>query len=88
MRRARRFEANLTTVTDELTASDGKTIQFRLKRAFALLPDALAKAPSNFAATMPERLAKTAPYSRVTEVVGSGPFKFVAKEHSADHIVV
>jgi peptide/nickel transport system substrate-binding protein len=29
---------------------------------------------------MPERLAKTDPYQQVTEMVGSGPFKFVAEE--------
>ena len=82
------FGQSLMAVTDELSATDDKTIQFRLKRAFALLPDALAKAPSNFAAMMPERLAKTDPFTQVTEVVGSGPFKFVAKERNAGHIVV
>ncbi len=82
------FGQSLMAATDELTAPDDKTIQFRLKRAFALLPDALAKAPSNFAAMMPERLAKTDPFTQITEVVGSGPFKFVARERNAGHIVV
>ena len=29
---------------------------------------------------MPERLAKTDPYQQITEMVGSGPFKFVKEE--------
>jgi peptide/nickel transport system substrate-binding protein len=82
------FGQTLMAVTDELSAPDDKTIQFRLKRAFPLLPDALAKPPSNFAAMMPERLAKTDAFTQITEVVGSGPFRFVAKERNAGHIVV
>src|SRR3984957_8151052 len=53
------FGQTLMTVTDELTAADDKTIQFRLKRPFPLLPDALGKSPSLMPAMMPERLAKT-----------------------------
>ena len=82
------FGQTLMAVTDEVSAPDDKTIQFRLKRAFPLLAEALAKAPSNFAAMMPERLAKTDAFTQITEVVGSGPFKFVAKERNAGHIVV
>jgi peptide/nickel transport system substrate-binding protein len=37
---------------------------------------------------MPERLAKTDPYKQVTEMVGSGPFKFVAKEFQPGNKVV
>ena len=29
---------------------------------------------------MPERLAKTDPFTQVTEMVGSGPYRFNAKE--------
>src|SRR5271166_5679783 len=37
---------------------------------------------------MPERLAKTDPYQQVTEMVGSGPFKFVKEEFQPGHKVV
>ncbi len=66
--------------TDELTAADDTTIQFRLKKPFGLLPDALGKAGSSICAIMPERLAKTDPFTQVTEMVGSGPFRFKADE--------
>jgi peptide/nickel transport system substrate-binding protein len=81
------FGQTLMAVTDEVTAADDKTIQFRLKRAFPLLADALAKPPSNFAAMMPERLAKTDAFTQITEVVGSGPFRFLARERNAGHLV-
>jgi peptide/nickel transport system substrate-binding protein len=63
--------------TDELAAISDKTIRFRLKKPFPLLPEALAEP---YCSIMPERLAKTDPFEQVTEVVGSGPFKFVASE--------
>ena len=59
---------------------DDKTILFRLKQPFALLPDALGHAASNMCAIMPERLAQTDPFKQVTEMVGSGPFRFNANE--------
>ena len=82
------FGQTLLAVTDELTAADDKTIQFKLKKRFALLPDALGKSASNFAAMMPERLAMTDPFKQVTEMVGSGPFKFKASERNVGHLVV
>jgi peptide/nickel transport system substrate-binding protein len=70
------FGQTLMAYTDELSAPDDKTIRFRLKKPFALLPDALGKPGSNFCAMMPERLASTDAFKPVTEMVGSGPFKW------------
>ena len=66
--------------TDQLSAPDDQTIQFRLKKPFPLLPDALGKAGGNPCVIMPERLAGTDPFKQVTEMVGSGPFRFKADE--------
>jgi peptide/nickel transport system substrate-binding protein len=74
------FGAALMDATDELSARDDKTIVFRLKRPFPLLPSALGKTPSFAPVIMPERLAKTDPGTAVTEMVGSGPYKFKADE--------
>lgn len=69
----------LLASTDALTASDDKTIEFRLKRPFPLLPNALADI-SSMCAIMPERLANTDPFTQVKEMVGSGPFRYKADE--------
>lgn len=66
--------------TDEISAPDDRTIVFRLNKPFPLLPDALGKVASNMCAIMPERLARTDPYKQVTEVIGSGPFRFKTDE--------
>jgi peptide/nickel transport system substrate-binding protein len=66
--------------TDELSASDDRTIVFRLKKPFVLLPFALGKLAGNLCAIMPERLASTDPYEQVTEMVGSGPLRFKKDE--------
>ncbi|MCC6716299.1 MAG: ABC transporter substrate-binding protein [Acetobacteraceae bacterium] len=70
----------LMQATDELSAPDDKTIQFRLKRPFPLLPEALGKSPSPMPAMMPERLANTDPFTQIKEIIGSGPYMYKADE--------
>jgi peptide/nickel transport system substrate-binding protein len=74
------FGQALMARTDELSAADDKTIVFKLKQPFALLPDALCHGASNMCAIMPQRVAETDPFKQFTEVVGSGPFRFKADE--------
>ena len=74
------FGQALMARTDELSAPDDKTIVFRLKQPFALLPDALGHGASNMCAMMPKHIAETDPFKQFTEVVGSGPFRFKADE--------
>ena len=64
----------------ELSAPEDQVVQFRLHRAFPLLPDALAKPTSFLPVIMPERLARTPRTSAVAEMVGSGPYRFVPGE--------
>ena len=77
------FGGALLAATDELSAKDDKTVVFRLKRSFPLLPAALGKTSTYVPVIMPERLARTDPGTQVTEMVGSGPFRFVANERVA-----
>jgi peptide/nickel transport system substrate-binding protein len=74
------FGAKLMEATEELSAPDDRTIRFRLKRPFPLLPIALGKSSVPVCAMMPERLANTDPFKPVPEIVGSGPFRFKADE--------
>ncbi len=79
------FGGALIARTDELSAPSDKVIRFRLKKPFALLPNALGQV---YCAIMPERLAKTDAMQQVSEAVGSGPFKFVAPERIPGQRVV
>ncbi len=74
------FGQSLLAATDELSASDDRRIVFRLKRPFPLLPAALAKTGVYMPAMLPERLARTDPAVQVTEIIGSGPFRWKADE--------
>ena len=74
------FGQALMAATDDLSAADDKTIVFRLKRPFPLLPDALGKVAGIMCAIMPERLANTDAFKPITEMVGSGPYRYVASE--------
>src|SRR5260370_17727775 len=66
--------------TDELSASDDRTIRFRLSRPFPLLPAALGKSAIQAPFMMPDRLASQDAFKPLTEVIGSGPFRFVADQ--------
>ena len=74
------FGQALFALTDELSAPSDTIVQFRLKKPFPLLPNALAKPTNLVAAIMPERLATLPTTHRLTEMVGSGPFRYVADE--------
>jgi peptide/nickel transport system substrate-binding protein len=77
------FGQTVAKFVDAWGVQDDKTVKVTLKEKFPLLIEAIAKADAVIAFIMPERLAKTDPYKPVTEVIGSGPFRFVKEEFVA-----
>ncbi|WP_198369392.1 ABC transporter substrate-binding protein [Roseomonas rosulenta] len=75
------FGQSLGAVVDAFEAADDRTIRIRLKSRFPLLLEALAKPAAVVPFMMPERLARTDPFQQVTEVIGSGPFRFLRDEY-------
>jgi peptide/nickel transport system substrate-binding protein len=73
----------LAAVTDDLSATSDTVLTFRLKRRFNLLADALAHPTNIMAVIMPERLAKTPSTTRLTEIIGSGPYRYIPSERVA-----
>ena len=74
------FGQTVATFVDSWGVQDDKTIRVTLKEKFPLLIEAIAKGDAVVAFVMPERLAKTDPFKSITEVVGSGPFRFLKDE--------
>ncbi len=70
----------LAKFIDQWGVQDDRTLKVTLKSPVPLLIDALAKPAANEPFIMPERIAKTDPMQQIKETVGSGPFKFMAKE--------
>ena len=64
--------------TVALAAIDNNSFRLVLRQKLGFVLDALAKIDSPVPFMMPERLAKTDPFSQITESVGSGPFRFGA----------
>lgn len=81
------FGGDLREATAELTAVSDDKIVFELKKPFPLLPYALGK-PSSVCPVMPERLALTPGTEQVKQMIGSGPFQFVADERVVGSQVV
>ena len=70
----------LRDYTDDLSAADDRTLVFRLKKPFPLLDVVLGKSSTPVAAMMPERLAKQDVARPVSEMIGSGPYRWKADE--------
>ena len=73
--------SSIATLLDAMETPDDRTLVFRLKRPFPPLLNALAKTQPSPAFIMPERIAQTDPFKQITEIVGSGPFRFLPDEY-------
>ncbi len=74
------FGQLLAKATESMSAPDDRTLVIKLTRPFPRLADALAHPVANACFVMPERLAKTDAMAQVTEMVGSGPYRFLKDE--------
>ncbi len=81
------FGQLLAKASPEWKAIDDRNFEARLARPFPLMISALAKA-DNAPFIMPERLAVTEATKQVTEMVGSGPYRFVPGEYNSGSRVV
>ena len=77
----------IRAITNEMTVVSDRVFQIKLKKPFPLLATALAK-PSSFCPVMQERFAKSPVSTQVTEIVGSGAFRWIANERMAGSLAV
>ena len=68
---------------ESFAGADDRTLRIKLKSPFSLLPDALAKPNGMLPVVMPERLANTDLNKPNTEMIGSGPYRFLKDEFVA-----
>jgi peptide/nickel transport system substrate-binding protein len=81
------FGQIFATRLDGFATPDDRTLQIRLTRPFPLMLDMLAKPDANVPFIMPERLARTDPGTAITEMIGSGPYRFLASEYNSGSFV-
>lgn len=67
-------------VLKDIAASDARSFTITLREKFPLLLDVLGKPNAPVPFIMPERIIKAAGDKRITEIIGSGPFRFVTSE--------
>lgn len=73
----------LAQATASLAAQGNDTVVLTLKAPYGLVLDSLAKEGSPVPFIMPRRIADTPATQAITEVVGSGPYKFVQADFQA-----
>ena len=72
------FGQTMLAQSDEFAAIDDRTIRLRMKKRFPV-----SRALTNSALIMPEHLAVTPSSQQITEMIGSGPFRFLPDERVA-----
>lgn len=78
----------LRGVTERLEAIDDQRFRLVLKRPYGLVLETLGKPGGPVPFILPRRLVEIPADQRIEEVVGSGPFRFVAAEYrSGDRVV-
>ena len=70
----------LMEFTASLEATDAKTITLKLKEPYGLVLELIGKPSSFVPFMMPKRMAESPADKPLPELIGSGPFKFVAAE--------
>ena len=78
----------LSSRLDEIAAVDDRRFVLRLKRPFGALLEGLAKASSYPCFIYPERFATQDPTKPITDIIGSGPYRFVAAERVPGSLAV
>ena len=81
------FGQLLAKVVEQWNVIDDRNFEVKLTRPFPLLIEALAKV-DGAAFIMPERHANTDASKPISEVVGSGPYRFIASEFNSGNRVV
>ncbi len=82
------FGQLIAKVAESWGTPDDRTMVIKLTRPFPLLATGLGKPDSSVAFMMPERLAKIDGTTQITEMVGSGPYRFLPKEYISGSRVV
>src|SRR6478609_2064297 len=70
----------LKALQQDLIAVDDRTVRWVLKKPYPKMLMALGKNSTPMAFIMPERIAKTDPFTQINEYVGSGPMRFKRDE--------
>lgn len=78
----------LMSMTERMEPVDARQFRIVLKQPTTLLLEGLAKLSSRPAFMMPKRIADTPSAQPISEIIGSGPFKFVRDEFKAGLKVV
>lgn len=72
--------ARIGAITKNIQATDDKNFVIELTEPYGLMLDSLAKRNSHVPFIMPKRIAETPADQSISEVIGSGPFRFIAEE--------
>jgi peptide/nickel transport system substrate-binding protein len=77
------FGQTLAKFITEWDVKDDRTIRIRLTRPVPIFLEAIARGSASIPFIIPEHIARTDPFTQITDPTGCGPYKFVKEEFVA-----
>ncbi len=82
------FGQTVAKFVDDWGVGNDRTLRIKLTQPIPIFLEAIARGSASIPFIIPEHLAKTDPFTQITESIGSGPFRFVKEEFVPGQLAV
>ncbi len=82
------FGQTVARFVDDWGVADDRTLRIRLTRPVPIFLEAIARGSASVPFIVPEHIARTDPFTQVTDATGSGPYRFVKEEFVPGQVAV
>ena len=82
------FGQSVAKFVDDWGVKDDRTLRIKLTQPIPIFLEAIARGSASIPFIIPEHIAKTDPYTQITDGTGSGPYKFVKSEFVPGQLAV
>ena len=82
------FGQTVAKFVDNWGTTDDRTLRITMTQPVPIFLEAITRGSASVPFILPEHIAKTDPYTQITDATGSGPFRFVKEEFVAGQIAV
>jgi peptide/nickel transport system substrate-binding protein len=82
------FGQTVAKFVDDWGVADDRTLRIKLTQPVPIFLEAIARGSASIPFIIPEHIAKTDPFTQVTDATGSGPYRFVKEEFVPGQLAV
>jgi peptide/nickel transport system substrate-binding protein len=82
------FGQTVAKFVDDWGIADDRTLRIKLTQPIPIFLEAIARGSASVPFIIPEHIARTDPFTQVTDATGSGPYRFVKEEFVPGQLAV